>query len=155
MSSSKEIDAEGDFEEYKGEKEIMDKHGGVKLTFKNEYEAIHNIDGNLITEMSTFFNPKNYHWEKLKKTTEYTVAIGAKGSMLAPEIPAFMTKLHFYPIYSYDTIVQCLTDTSHILNWDKSIEKCDEIIKFTKNASVIHTVNKPSFLLEKREFIEK
>ena len=48
-----------------------------------------------------------------------------------------------------------MSSSEQIKSWNKSITKCKDIIKFSENTLIVHTVYSPSFLIEKRDFIEK
>jgi len=66
-----------------------------------------------------------------------------------------MIKMKFDQKFSHDSIVECLTSTDLIEKWNKSVMKSKSAIRFSSKSMIVHTVLAPSFLLDKREFIEK
>lgn len=91
----------------------------------------------------------------MKKTNDYSIYCGSQGSLVHSESPAFMIKIKFDKKFSYEMIVDWFSNSKHISAWNKAISECKDIVKFSENTLITHTIFSPSFLVEKREFIEK
>ena len=91
----------------------------------------------------------------MKKANDYSIYCGNKGSLIHEESPVFMIKIKFDKKYSYEMIVDWMSSSEEIWVWNKAITKWKDIIKFSNNTLITHTIYSPSFLIEKREFIEK
>lgn len=91
----------------------------------------------------------------MKRTQNYAIWIGNKGSVLASDVKVFKTKLFFEPIFTFDMIWEWFSSNVHILRWNKSIKSRKEIMTFSKNIDIIHTVYGESFIMGERDFIEK